>query len=599
MKTLIKLTAASAALAAPLSNIQADDQKPNIILIMADDLGYADVGYHGQNSQIQTPNLDKLASQGVQFRNGYVTNAVSSPSRAGMLTGRYQQSFGYEDNPGPFRQKKGIHPGIPADVKMLPEFLKEVGYATGCIGKWHIGGEEDDVSFPTRRGFDMYYGFLPGADTYYPAKERTSHPIFDNERITRPEGYLTELYGDRAIEFVTKNKKNPFFLYLAFNAVHSPMQAPQELIDKYAHIEDMQRRKLCAMQHSMDENIGRLMRKLHQLKLDKNTIIFFLSDNGGAPDNNASYNTPYFGAKGTFYDGGIHVPFLMCWDGKVDAGSTYHPMISSLDIAPTILTAAGVNVPENMDGVDLLPHLQGKNNSNPHDLLCWKMNAKWAVRDHEWKLVFNTPQEGLRLYHIAEDPYETTNLLNERPDMVKEMRAKFDAWNARNPRILWGWQPTVGKYVQHTEADFENINKMQFVSVGSTQVSIVNNPNKSDINTSDYVLSIQNNGNSKGNKGAWAKVPRFEQRMKYMHMKVKQDFKGKVRIKVEGDKKKAIFVESMQPYTNVGKWQDLVFEVKFFKPINHTMVYPLFPDAKSRIAYIDDIMYSNDPTPRK
>lgn len=582
-------------MACPLGAFAQQADKPNVVIILADDLGYADVGYHHQNSDIQTPNIDKLASDGVHFTTAYVTNTVSSPSRAGMLSGRYQQSFGYEDNPGPFRRAEGIHPGIPSDVKLIPEYLKTVGYATACIGKWHLGGEETDDSFPTNKGFDEFFGFLGGASTYF-HRENQDELIFRNQKAAvLKDAYLTDMIGDETIDFISRHRQSPFMVYMSFNAVHGPLEAPERLIKKYAHIKNEKRRVLCAMQHSMDENIGRVVKHLDSLGMTENTLIFFLSDNGGAPAGNYSYNTPFRGVKGTFYDGGIHTPFIVKWPRKIQAGTVYDKMTSALDIAPTVLAAAGIELPECLAGVDLLPYVNGRNNGFPHEQLCWKMNKQWAVRDLEWKLVSSDPDNKVRLFNLRNDPYEKNDLAEANPQKVAEMKAKYEEWNARNLPIQWGWQPQVGEYVQHTDETFENICTIKFrVGRDYSAAKVVDNPLKDGINQSAHVLGIRL---SPTLKVVSAGVPRFNKKYRYAHMKVLKQSEGFLKVRIKGDKFQPLEARSLQPYTAAGKWQDVVFDLdNYYHPVEHTEI-EIGNVKDGETIYIDDIVYSNDSSP--
>lgn len=577
-------------LTSSLAAFSQQTEKPNVLIILADDLGYADVGYHRLSSDISTPNIDRLAAEGVHFTTAYVTNAVSSPSRAGMLSGCYQQSFGYEDNPGPFRRAAGIHPGIPAGVKLLPAYLKEAGYATACVGKWHLGGEETDDSFPTNKGFDEFLGFLGGASTYFHGDNR-QELIFRNEQPAKLEdAYLTDIIGDETVDFISRHKDGPFMVYMSFNAVHGPLQAPERLIDQYRHVKDKKRRILCAMQHAMDENIGKVLDYLEQEQLDEHTLIFFLSDNGGAPTDNHSYNLPLRGSKGTFYDGGIHTPFIIKWPGKIAPNTVYREMTSSLDIVPTVLAAAGLERPAYLDGVDLLPYLLGRVTGAPHQLLCWKMNKQWAVRDLSWKLVSSNPDNRTMLFHIAEDPYEKHDLASERPDKVLEMKKKFEEWDAQNLPKQWGWQPEVGEYVQHTEEGFENICKLKFqLADGATDaVQVVENPRPVGANPSAHVLGVQL---EKGTNRLKAQVSRFNKKFRFAHVKVLMSSAGEVQVRISGDR--FVPAAASQSYTAAGQWQELVFDLNYYKPVGQMEI--VFPGIASREkVYLDDISYSDN-----
>lgn len=562
--------------------------KPNIIIILADDLGYADVGYHKLNSDISTPNIDKLAKEGMHFTTAYVTNAVSSPSRAGMLSGCYQQKFGYEDNPGPFRIKEGIHPGIPSDVRLLPSYLKEAGYTTACFGKWHLGGEESDDSFPNNKGFDEFLGFLGGASTYF-HKNNEEELIYHNREIAKIENaYFTDIIGDKTIDFISQHKDNPFMIYMSFNAVHGPLEAPNNIIEKYLHIKDEKRRILCAMQHAMDNNIGKVLDYLEKEKLSDNTLIFFLSDNGGAPTDNHSYNLPLRGEKGTFYDGGIHTPFIIKWPQKIAPNTVYHNMISSLDIVPTALAAAGLEQPSHLDGVNLLPYLTGNINGLPHQILYWKMNKQWAIRDNYWKLVYSNPDNKIMLFNIKDDPYEKYDLSSKMPDKVAEMKAKYEKWNEGNLQKQWGWQPEVGEYVQHTEEGFENICKLKFhlVNGKDNEILVVNNPTPDNINKSTHVLKAQLNETA---NSLVAKVARFNKKFRYAHLKVLMSSPGIVKFKIRGDN--FIPFEDSQKYTKTGKWQELIFDMDYYAPVENMEIS--FETENPQTIYIDDIIYSN------
>ena len=322
---------------------QADIKKPNIIVIMADDMGYADAGFTG-SLDIKTPNLDEIAASGIVFKQGYVTHPFCGPSRAGLLSGRYQHRFGFETNPAydPANSVMGIDPG----EKLFPERLKEAGYVTGCIGKWHLGAAEQFN--PINRGFDYFYGFLGGGHDYFridltkTVKEGYLQGLIRNNQPADFKGYLTTALSGDAAEFVETNKDNPFFLYLAYNAPHAPQQAPDEDVARYAHIPDKKRRIYAAMVDVMDRGIGDVVAALEKHGIRENTLLFFLSDNGGPqsspgkPTNwNGSSNTPFRGGKGNMYDGGVHVPFILSWPARIAGGQTYEAPVHALDIAAT------------------------------------------------------------------------------------------------------------------------------------------------------------------------------------------------------------------------------------------------------------------------
>ncbi|MEO7314740.1 MAG: sulfatase-like hydrolase/transferase, partial [Ginsengibacter sp.] len=313
-------------------------QKPNFILIVADDLGYGDLGFTG-SKQIKTPHIDALAKGGVQFTQGYVTSAVCSPSRAGFLTGINQVEFGYDNNLD--ENQPGFDPeflGLPVQVETIADRLKRLGYVNGIIGKWHLG--EKDQFYPLNRGFDEFWGYRGGGHDYFTALPNGTGykaPIECNYKTPQPITYITDDKGDECVSFIQRHKKEPFFLYASFNAPHAPMEATVVDLELYKDIKDKKRRTYAAMIHRLDVNIGRIVSELEKQELRENTLIVFLSDNGGPVDVNASVNAPYRGQKGILLEGGIHVPFVMNWPGTISAGTVFHDPVSSLDIAPTFI----------------------------------------------------------------------------------------------------------------------------------------------------------------------------------------------------------------------------------------------------------------------
>lgn len=431
---------------ASAAGIAASPAKPNIVVILADDLGHADLGFQGCRD-IPTPHVDSLAQSGVRCRNGYVSGPYCSPTRAGLLTGRYQQRFGHEFNPG-----AGF--GLPLGETTLADRLKAAGYATGLVGKWHLG--EDPRFRPRRRGFDEFFGFLGGAHTYFPGK---GAPIYRGDEVVDEKTYLSDAFGREAVGFIERHRDRPFFLYLAFNAVHTPMDATDDRLARFAAIGDTSRRTYAAMLTAMDENIGKVLGALRGAGLEENTLIFFLSDNGGptmpGTTINGSRNDPFRGSKRTTLEGGIHVPFVVRWKGKLAAGSVYDRPVIQLDILPTALAAAGVEAgsSSHLDGVNLLPFLAGQAGAAPHENLYWRMGEQMAIRRGDWKLVRYdraadrprgrsdardvkmTPD---RLYDLAGDPGERHDLSAENPEKLRELRSAWESWNAQLVRPLWG-----------------------------------------------------------------------------------------------------------------------------------------------------------------
>ena len=417
-------------------------KRANVVLIFVDDLGYGDVGYHG-TCDAATPNIDSIATKGTQFSAAYVTAAVCGPSRAGLLSGQYQQRFGFDDNPGPFRQSKDVKIGTPTDRANIAERLKKLGYATGMVGKWHEG--EDEEFQPHKRGFDEYFGFNNGAAEYFTRDNPKGRIVRNGKPVKREDAYLTDAFGREAAAFVRKHKDRPFFLYASFNAVHGPLQAPAGLIAASPKHPDRKRRVLTAMLASLDKNIGRILGEIRQCKLESDTLVIFWSDNGGKPTGNRSLNTPLRGAKGQYYEGGIRVPACMQWPGVIPAKKRYDHPVSTLDVMPTALDAGGAEIRPDwkLDGVSLLDYLTGKKKTPPHEILHWRQLHRWAVRDNEWKLVKmrrNSPPE---LFHIAKDKCEKTNMFAKRPDVVKRLTAAQAKWTASLMKPQWGWQPGI------------------------------------------------------------------------------------------------------------------------------------------------------------
>ena len=423
---------------------RAASPQPNILIIVGDDMGYADVGFNGCKD-IPTPHLDALAASGVRFTNGYVSGPYCSPTRAGLLTGRYQTRFGHEFNPG------GAESGLPATETTIANRLKAAGYATALVGKWHLGSRADLQ--PQRRGFDEFFGFLGGAHSYF----TTTGMLRGTEQIKELD-YTTDAFGREAASFIARHQSGkPWFLYLAFNAVHTPMDATSERLAKFAAITDPKRRTYAAMMSAMDDNIGLVLRRLRETGQDRNTLVCFISDNGGPTmpgvTVNASRNDPFRGSKRTTLEGGIHVPFLVAWPGRLTPGVYAQPVIQ-LDLTATALTAAGLNpaADAKLEGVNLLPYLTGEKTSAPHDALYWRFGQQMAIRVGDFKLVRydgnadtltgarNQPPSSLKLYNLATDIHEDHDLATSMPGKVQELQAKWAAWNAGNVNPLWGGQ---------------------------------------------------------------------------------------------------------------------------------------------------------------
>jgi arylsulfatase A-like enzyme len=418
----------------------ADGKKPNIVVIVGDDMGYADIGVHGCKD-IPTPNLDALAAAGVRCTQGYVSGPYCSPTRAGLLTGRYQTRFGHEFNAG-----RG-NTGLPVAETTLADRLKTAGYATGLVGKWHLGSA--DRFHPQERGFDEFFGFLGGAHSYFPA---TGDGVLRGKLPANEKEYLTDAFAREAVAFIERHQDQPFFLYLAFNAVHTPMHATDARLERFQDIPDRQRRTYAAMMFAMDEAIGKVLDALRQAELEKDTLVFFISDNGGPTMQgttiNASSNAPLRGSKRTTLEGGIRVPFLVKWPSQLPAGAVYEKPVIQLDILPTALAAVGIEPQPDwqLEGVDLLPYLRGQSKDKPHETLYWRFGQQMAIRQGDWKLVRYDPvvddargqATPPRLYNLADNIGESQDLSQQHPEKVRELQAAWDQWNQSNISPLWG-----------------------------------------------------------------------------------------------------------------------------------------------------------------
>ena len=445
----IVLAAALLSLSVGPTEGTAQARRPNIVLIVADDMGYADVGFQGSRD-IPTPNIDALAKGGVRFTDAYVTGPYCSPTRAGLMTGRYPQRFGHEFNP----DGRGEY-GLPLDETTMANRLRAAGYRTALYGKWHLGTAPK--LHPLERGFDEFFGFLGGEHSYFDARPAVGGPVFDGRNPAEQIGYLTDEITERAVGFIERNRSRPFFLYVAFNAVHTPMHATDKYLTRFANIDNERRRTYAAMLSAMDDGVGQTMAAIRAAGLEDNTLIFFFSDNGGptmaGTTINGSSNAPLRGSKRQTWEGGIRVPFVVQWKGHLPADTKDSRPIIQLDVLPTALAAAGVDVRRDwkLDGVDLMPFLTGRATGAPHDALYWRLGAMMAIRKGDWKLVQATdgPLRGADsatfndlssagLYHLASDIGETNNVAAANPDTVKELAAAWQQWNRQLATPLWG-----------------------------------------------------------------------------------------------------------------------------------------------------------------
>ena len=429
--------------------------QPNVLVIIADDLGYADIGVHG-GKEVPTPNIDALAASGVRCTSGYVSAPYCSPSRAGFLTGRAATRFGHEFNPHVGDEAKL---GLPLDQRTIANVMHDAGYATALVGKWHQGF--DKAHHPQSRGFDDFFGFLVGGHNFLLHKDAEpefgsahSHDmIYRGREVQRLDGYTTDLFTDEALAFMNRNAAKPWFLYLAYNAVHTPL----EIVEKHqsrlpAEVKNPARRGYLSLLLGLDDAIGRITAELKAKH--PNTFVFFFSDNGGSGKKpffatNTGINTPLRGDKGQTLEGGIRVPFFVSWPGQLPEGKVYEQPVSALDVLPTAMAVAGALVSEDsakaeatLEGVNLLPHLKGEKADAPHESLAWRFGPQKAIRRGKWKLVdfrdFEAKaQSGWQLFDLDADISETKNLAAGHPELVAELSKAWDDWNAKNVAPLW------------------------------------------------------------------------------------------------------------------------------------------------------------------
>src|SRR5262245_33468453 len=443
-KFLVAFILSACALVYPSALAQSG--QPNIIVILADDLGYGDVGFNGC-PDYPTPNIDSLTINGVRCSSGYVTHPFCSPSRAALLTGRYQQRFGHENQPSTDAANPRL--GVPAQELLLPQILKPVGYVCGAVGKWHLGVASN--LHPMQRGFDEFFGFLAGSSPYYNASL-----LRGTTQIT--EGtYLTDAFTREALPFINRQATQPLFHYLGYKAAHTPFDTPpQNYMARVANITNPSRRTYAAMATALDDGVGQVLQALQGQNLLSNTLVFFLSDNGGQDIANRARNYPLRGYKFNVLEGGIHVPFVVQWMGRLPGNNVYDEPVSSLDIVATAAAAAGVQLPTNRvyDGFDLIPFLAGEQVAPPRTLF-WRWfglgtsgppadpkgatgnsggspGTIWAVRSGVLKLVAarGTLGQPASLYNLQTDIGETQDLAPTQHGDVKTMKSLYNKWNS-------------------------------------------------------------------------------------------------------------------------------------------------------------------------
>ncbi len=430
--------------------------RPNIIVILCDDLGYADVGFNG-SKDIITPHLDQLATNGMVCSAGYVPHPFCGPSRAGLMTGRYPHTFGSQFN---LMMNSGelIGEGIPLGEKFMSKNLQEAGYHTGIVGKWHLGAVPD--YHPLKRGFDDFYGFLGGGHKYFPHQYQPLYqaqveagsklindylkPLEHNHREVKETEYITDALSREAVRFVNdaaKNKKDPFFLYLAYNAPHSPLEAKEEDLAKFKDIKNKKRRTYAAMVYAVDRGVGRLVKALKANNNLENTLIVFFSDNGGKIALGAN-NFPLKEGKGSTNEGGFRVPMLFHYPKDIPAGSQYNHPVSALDFYPTFAHLAEAVIPKEkqLDGKNIWQDLISGNNSHQGEMIYALRHREGysdvGARKDDWK-VLKTKQKPWRLYHIKDDIGEQHDLSKQHPERVRQMVSEVAAWSKTHTEPRW------------------------------------------------------------------------------------------------------------------------------------------------------------------
>ncbi len=420
--------------------VDGQSRPPNIVLILSDDLGYADIGIHGSKA-IPTPHIDSIGKDGVRFTSAYVTAASCSPSRAGLLTGRYHQRYGFEFNTAGAAITHRLYRGLDPSAVTLADVLRKAGYKTGMFGKWHLGTRNH--LHPLSRGFDQFFGFLGGAHSFFPAKDRA--PVYSTimrgrTALIEPE-YLTDAIAREAVDFINKNRDAAFFAYVPFNAVHTPLEATEKYQQRFADESNPRQRAYNAMTSALDDAVGSILRAVSENNLDDNTLVIFLNDNGGPIYTGVQSNGALRLGKLFLFEGGVRVPMLMRWNGVLPPGTVYDQMVSSLDLFPSICSAAGISLPEHssLDGVDLAPYIEGKQTGTPHQKLFWSNGPNRAMRMGNWKLVQS--HDHVWLFDLQTDLGEKNNLSQSHPEVVEKMRQELDHWRSQMAAPAWPSKP--------------------------------------------------------------------------------------------------------------------------------------------------------------
>ena len=408
---------------------EATAQRPNVVLIMTDDVGYGDIGVYGA-PDVKTPNIDRLARAGVRLTDFYANGATCTPTRTGLITGRYQQRLGLEAPLGAGANDR--ERGLPAMGRSLPLLLGKNGYATALVGKWHLGWKSEFS--PGAHGFDYFFGFKAGLTDYYRHTGIDGlSDLYENERPVKVDGYMTDLITERSVEFIRQNARRPFFIDVAYNAAHWPYQVPGKpstARDNGRHLGPFDdststRAEYIAMLEHADAGVGRILHALDSLGLRQNTIVIFTNDNGGEW---LSRNAPLFHHKGSVWEGGIRVPAILRWPGRIPAGKVSDQVGITMDLTLSILSATGTPIPPDaaFEGVNLLPILEGRSPKMERTLF-WRVQGQQAVRSGEWKLVLDRRP---MLFNLRGDPGERANVIGAHPDIARRLRGALQEWMA-------------------------------------------------------------------------------------------------------------------------------------------------------------------------
>lgn len=418
------------------------DTPPGIVILFSDDAGYADFGFQPDvrpEMAKLTPHIDSIADKGCRFSNAYMSGSVCSPSRAGLMTGKYQQRFGHDNNipPGYMRG------GLPLAETFAAKRFREMGYSTGLIGKWHLGYPAE--YHPNKRGFDYFYGCLQGSRGYFPIENPSPHRVFlENDTPTAEEGYITDRIGDAACRFLEDHRNEPFFLFVSFTAPHSPLHAKADDLEALAEIVGDRRRKYAGLVKSMDDNVGKILQRLADLDLEESTIVVFTNDNGGQTQTGAN-NMPLKGRKGQLWEGGIRVPMAVRWPEKIKAGLVVDDPVISLDLLPTFVAAAGKTVEPgwNWDGTNLLDVMTGKEDHLPERTLFWRRqgpSGAIAARRGKWKMLnLREPENASpQLFDLNEDIGEETDVAGTQAEILSQLVDAANDWESELAEPLWG-----------------------------------------------------------------------------------------------------------------------------------------------------------------